>query len=303
MIFYKTVSSGNDFIHINVDECSAAGDKAAHNMTRANLAQKLCKRQTGAGADGVVFYKIPDSLDFVDFEIFNRDGSEAELSGNGMAGLAAVLFYLHKFNPGDDVVLNTKAGRKRISYLHHAENKFRLKIEIGIPGFQDSDSFPFLQANSKKDGSKDEYFYEGIGFYPVSVGNPHAVVVLEENVPDEKLEQLGKKLGYAPIFPHKANVEFVIGTGGPADYEGGEHFRIVFYERGVGRTLASSTGSAAVFAVLQKLESINDTLIIPGAAGTGENVNVSGKKKAAIYIENSTEIVYKGIYLNVSGSK
>ena len=303
MIFYKTVSSGNDFIHISMDDYIAAGYPVSDKITRSNLAGKLCQRQTGAGADGVTFYRIPGNTEgetgCVDFEIFNRDGSEAELSGNGMAGLAALLFYSHTFGLRHHIVLNTAAGRKRIDYLDHVENKFRLKIEIGIPDFNNRDFFPFLDSHTGE--GKPVCDYKGISFHPVSVGNPHVVVIPDTDLADGKLEQVGRMLGNAPIFPHKTNVEFVLPGEKPADYERGENFRIYYYERGVGRTMASSTGSAAVFAVLQKLEFIKDTLSIPftgGTSGPGKKITLSGEKKASIYIENSTEIVYKGVYFS-----
>ena len=285
MIFYKTVSCGNDFILIDIDEYQFA---AAAVITKGQLAKRVCSRHTGAGADGVVYYKIFRDTTPVDFEIFNRDGSEAELSGNGMAGLSALFFYLNQPGDPDHVVLNTKAGPKRNTCLQREKNKFRLKIEIGTANFQNHDFFPFLEKDKRG------YQYNGITFYPVSVGNPHAVVLVEEDISKDKPGQIGQMLEGAPIFPYKTNVELVLRTGAePMDYEKGKNFRVFFYERGVGQTRSSSTGSAAVFAVLQKLNLIIHTLTIPYP---GERIKISGKNK--IYIENCTEIVYKGVYLS-----
>lgn len=300
MIFYKTVSCGNDFILIDRDECGSA---AAAGMTKGQLAKRICSRHTGAGADGVVYYKIfPGTIGTfgtfgtpgtpgtppVDFEIFNRDGSEAELSGNGMAGLSALLFYLNRAGDQDHVVLNTKAGTRRNTCLQREKNKFLLKIEIGTANFQDHHFFPFLEKDRLG------YRYNDITFYPVSVGNPHAVVLVEEEIAPDKPGQIGQVLEGAAIFPYKTNVELVLRSGAePVDYETGENFRVFYYERGVGQTLSSSTGSAAVFAVLQKLDLITHTLTIPFP---GETIKISGKN--TIYIENYTEIVYKGVYLS-----
>jgi diaminopimelate epimerase len=284
VIFYKTVTCGNDFIHIDIDEYQSS----AAVITKGQLAKKVCSSHTGAGADGVVYYKIFQETKPVNFEIFNRDGSEAELSGNGMAGLSALLFYLNKSGDQDQVVLNTKVGPKRNTCLFREKNKFRLKIEIGTANFQNHDFFPFLEKD------KLEYQYNDIIFYPVSVGNPHAVVLVEDEIPTDKPGQIGRMLEGAPIFPFKTNVEFVLRTGAVSiNYEKGENFQVFFYERGVGQTCSSSTGSAAVFAVLQKLNLITHTLTIPYP---DERIKISGKNK--IYIENSSEIVYKGIYLN-----
>jgi diaminopimelate epimerase len=306
MIFYKTVSSGNDFIHINME----AGTN--DSLAKEELARRLCRRQTGAGADGVVYYRYKNAdkrgtgFGPVDFEIFNRDGSEAELSGNGMAGLASLLFYLEENKNHTHVILNTKAGHKEIRYLHHAVNKYRLRIEIGEPDFQRRKFFPFLV----KDKRRLDYSHRDITFYPVSVGNPHVVVILEAAADDEKLLRMGTLLEGAEIFPWGTNVEFVVPTTPNANTgtkttrvigEKGEPkqtgFRIFYYERGVGPTLSSSTGSAAVFAVLRRLRRIDEYLTIPLPCQTpGDEIKISGKRK--IYIENSTEIVYKGVYLS-----
>jgi diaminopimelate epimerase len=326
VIFYKTVSCGNDFILIDRDEYQSA---VSPLITKGQLAQRICSRHTGAGADGVVFYKISPGTPGtpgttpVDFEIFNQDGSEAELSGNGMAGLSALFFYLNQSGDQDYVVLNTKAGPKRNTCLQREKNKFRLKIEIGTANFQNHDFFPFLSVSCKSLQKKQAFEmtppkerhqadrewvggatpfemtppkerYQGITFYPVSVGNPHAVVLVEEDITADRAGQIGQMLEGAPIFPYKTNVELVLPTGGePVDYEKGENFRVVFYERGVGQTHSSSTGSAAVFAVLQKLNLITHTLTIPYP---DDCIKISGKNK--IYIENYTEIVYKGVYLS-----
>jgi diaminopimelate epimerase len=275
MIFYKTVSAGNDFLHIDGEEfANFYAETGSGRMSKGHLAAQLCRRQSGVGADGVIYYRV--KKDSVDFEIFNRDGSEAELSGNGMAGVSALMFYLGKFK--NQVVLNTRIGQKTHLLLKQEKNNFKLKIEIENPDFYNRDFFPFLQEN------KLEYTHENIRFYPVSVGNPHVVVILEKELPDETLSRMGQCLESAAIFPQKTNVELVF-------YKNKQNPRVFYYERGVGRTFSSSTGSAAVFAVLQKLTSSHRlTIDTPGG-----KIKIYGK--TCIYIENYSKIVYKGIYL------
>jgi diaminopimelate epimerase len=273
MIFYKTVSAGNDFLHIDMEDFKAQYKDG--RMSRGHLAERLCCRHTGAGADGVIFYTLGDTA--VDFEIFNRDGSEAELSGNGMAGLSALLFNLGKAQ--DRVTLSTRAGKKTHLLLEQEKNTYKLKIDIGEPDFFNKDFFPFLEENRVL------YSHEGIDFQPVSVGNPHVVVLPETELPEDTLNQMGAMLESAAIFPHNANVEFVF-------YKNEENCRVFYYERGVGPTISSSTGSAAVFAVLQKTGHVRDRLTIDTPEG---KVKIYGKK--SIYIENCSKIVYKCIYM------
>jgi diaminopimelate epimerase len=284
VIFYKTVTFGNDFIHIDIDEYESL---KAPGVTKSRLARKVCSRHEGAGADGVVFYKLSNETNPVSFEIYNRDGSEAELSGNGMAGLSALIFHLNRSQFQDHVLLDTKSGLKKNYCLFRNKNKFRLKIEIGEANFQNNYLFPFLKKGQMN------YQHKGIDFYPVSVGNPHVVVLVEKVLDTEEIEKIGHMLEEASIFPYKTNVEFVLPGKGPANYEKGENFRILFYERGVGQTCCSSTGSSAVFAVLKKLSLIEDSLTIPYIE---DSITISGKNE--IYVENSTEIVYKCIFLS-----
>ncbi|MCK4835585.1 MAG: diaminopimelate epimerase [Candidatus Aminicenantes bacterium] len=270
MIFFKTVCSGNDFVHIDLNEKSLADNSQKPKFTR-----QICNRKSGAGADGVVYYREHEKS--VDFQIFNRDGNEAELSGNGMAGLASILFYLDPSR--GDIILNTRVGKRRVGLIDRSGNRFRLSIEIGKADFQAKDFFPFLKENQIK------FNHNDIDFYPVSVGNPHVVVWLEEDLSEDQCQMVGEKLATAPIFPCGTNVEIV-----KKDHH--NHFQVFFYERGVGKTLSSSTGSAAVFAVLRRMNQIRDHLKIETPF---RKIKISGTEK--IFVENFCEIVYKGIFL------
>lgn len=273
MIFYKTVSAGNDFIQMDLEEINLRD-----HPDRGKLALALCHPKNGPGADGVIFRQTTNKT--FNFSIYNKDGTEAELSGNGMAGCAAVLFYLGENGDSNSITLSTRVGNRAISLLKMRNNRFKLDVEIGEPDFANLQFFPFLEKN------KSNYLYSGLTFTPVSVGNPHAVVILPEDKQEPDLMKLGEKLEGADIFPHRVNVEFV------SQIEK-HRCRAFYYERGVGPTGSSSTGSAAVYAVLRKKGMITDHLEIDTPMGM---VKLSGTDK--IYVENYTEIVYKGIYLS-----
>lgn len=296
MIFYKTVASGNDFIHVNLDEWKNEGFSLENPSSKSLLARQLCLRHAGAGADGVVFYKLHPQKRSVEFRIFNCDGGEAELSGNGMGGLTALLYYLGYFK--DSITFETLSGEKINRYLHHQENNYRLKIDIGLPNFYNKKFFPFIEANRYEyRWSEIEETGENIVFHPVSVGNPHVVVIYEEMVDDFKLEKMGKSLESANIFPFKTNVEIIVPLAkevGIKDYENGEKFKIYFYERGVGPTLSSSTGSSAAYSVLRNRIPGLKKITIPSGIPE-ERIIVSGGEN--IYIESTTAIIYKGVYL------
>jgi diaminopimelate epimerase len=294
MIFYKTSSFGNDFIEIDENDLPARG------TDKCLLTRKICDAHRAVGADGVVFYRVgreaaradrppsprgaaiplgdrPGKLR-VDFQIFNRDGGEAELSGNGMAGLAAVLF--QRRLASSPLILHAAIGRRHVELLARRGPVFQLNVEIGRPDFSNREFFPFLK------DMRDYGVIDGLEFYPVSVGNPHAVVFCREQIDSKRLAALGKKLESHPMFPRRVNVEFVY-------FSDADSCRVFFYERGVGPTLASSTGSAAVFAVLRRLGKIRDHLTIDCDA---EKIVVNWNR--GIFVNNFTRLVCRGEYFH-----
>jgi diaminopimelate epimerase len=119
-------------------------------------------------------------------------------------------------------------------------------------------------------------------FHPVSVGNPHIVLLLEKAWPLSQCLARGKILERAKMFPQHTNIEF-------AFFRHAGDCRVVFYERGVGRTLFSATGSAALFAVLRQTGRIDAELFLDTA---DNRIRISGRKK--IYIENFSRLLCRG---------
>ena len=280
MIFYKTSSFGNDFIEIDENDLPDPG------ADKRPLVREICEPHRAVGADGVVFYRLGD--DGIHFHIHNRDGGEAELSGNGMAGLAAVL--LERRLASSPLLLLTRSGPRQVTWLGRDGPLFQLRVEIGVADFFDLRLFPFLKEN------QDRYAMAGLEFYPVSVGNPHAVVLCQEEPEVETLTALGEKLARDSHFPFQVNVEWVhITANGPpegtAALRPASLCKVFFYERGVGPTQASSTGSAAVFAVLRRLGRVQDSLEIDCGS---ERIVVSWQQ--GIFIHNITRLVCWGEY-------
>jgi len=274
MIFYKTSTYGNDFIIVDQSEFDKTG------INRKDFSKRICDRNHGAGANGVVFFKTSNKG--YNFSIYNSDGSKAEVSGNGMAGLSAVLFTTKE--TGDKLKLNTDIGRRNIILKKKEKQGCLQLVDMGIPNFNEKKFFPFL-VNEKK-----EYLFEGISFIPVSTGNPHAVVFLHKREDRKILERLGKTIESGNIFPQKTNVEFIF----PIEQNKSHDILVVevlFYERGAGITPFSSTGSTAVFAVLHELGISEKSILIKT-----EEKSVPITQKNKIFIESYTKIVYKGEY-------
>ncbi len=270
MTFYKTCTAGNEFVHIE-----SGGRSTATELSR--LARQICRPGCGPGADGVVFYQPQKQS--VAFRVFNRDGSEAELSGNGMAGLAALLF---SRAPGrGHVLLSTRAGPKRVVCLARQGEEFQVRTEIGRPNFHRNRFFPFLKQG------RDRYRLKNYEFFPVSVGNPHCVVLSPRIWQHRQLLASGAMFQTSRLFPLHTNVEFV-------RFQSADECRVFFYERGVGPTLSSATGSAAVFAVLRRLGLVRDRLTI--ACG-GQLIQLV-VERGVIFVESRTRIVCSGEYFS-----
>jgi len=282
VIFHKASSFGNDFLVVD-------GEQAGRGSGKGGLARRLCDRRRGVGADGVAYYRrLPGGARF---EIYNQDGGRAELSGNGMAALAAVLSLRRV--PGRSRphwLLRSPVGERRVIVRGRSGPVFRLEVEIGRPLFTCRSFFPFLQKGGVA------YRAAGVEFHPVSVGNPHAVVLCRRGLPAlTRLNGLGETLEGHPLFPKRVNVEFVQ-PAAPG------RCRVFYYERGVGPTQASSTGSAAVFAVLRRLGLAGERLEIEPAwrEGPGGRAEEAGpirlRWQDGIWVETVTRVICKGQY-------
>ena len=270
----KTVSGGNDFLQLDHEDLPGQWRKQ-----RSQFIRGICDRHFGMGADGLVVRRQV-STDAFQFRIFNRDGNEAELSGNGMAGCAAVIF---AGLPGlQQVTLQTAIGPRRIVCNKHAESQYQMTVEIGPADFHNHSLFPFLNSTESR------HTYMDMDFYPVSVGNPHAVCLVAPDTRDREMTARGKRLQASPLFPQGVNVEVVRPGASKSQWQA------CFIERGAGETRSSSTGCAAVFAVLRQQRLINETAIIESCAGS--SIEVSGHL-GSIKVENTTRIVYKGEYV------
>ncbi len=207
--FVKATACGNDFLLID-------GVHAPPDL--AGATRRLCDRHHGIGADGAEWL-FPDNNSDVHARLFNADGSEAEISGNGTRCVAAHWVAEHG---GENVAVRTGAGVKTCSLASRNGNEFEFETDMGEP--QVGDSFSIKLA-----------FGEVTGI-PVSMGNPHFVVFVSEYGPGWQAE--AAEMGKHHDFKYGINVELVHVLN-KAEIE------TRFFERGVGETQSSGTGSCA----------------------------------------------------------
>jgi diaminopimelate epimerase len=255
--FVKASACGNDFLII--DGMHAPADLAA-------FTSRICDRHDGVGADGVEWLFPAQDAD-IRARLLNADGSEAEISGNGTRCVAA---YLCSQTPQEKVVVRTGAGLRTCVLTSHSENVFEFETAMGEP--QAGDEFSIKVAFGHARG------------IPVSMGNPHFVVFVEEFAPGWQAD--AAEIGKHHDFKHGINVEFV-------QVRDRENIDVRFYERGVGETQSSGTGScaAAVAAIFRKKVESPVRVHAPGGAQT---VRWEGE----VFLRGPAQIICRGEYLS-----
>jgi len=234
--FTKASACGNDFLM--VEGAHASGDLGV-------LSRRLCDRYRGVGADGVEWL-FPDAEADVRARLINADGSEAEISGNGTRCVAAEICS-RKTDDKTEVVVRTGAGLKTCRLVGRQGSTFEFEADMGQPevGSQLSIETMWVRAVGTK----------------VSIGNPHFVIFVE-NFQDGWQRQAAL-IGTQPQFPQGTNVEYVV-------VRGENEIEIRLFERGVGETQSSGTGScaSAVAAIASGRVASPVTVIAPGGSQT-----------------------------------
>ena len=240
--FTKASACGNDFLI--VEGVQASGDLGA-------LSRRLCDRHRGVGADGVEWL-FPDAEADVKARLINADGSEAEISGNGTRCVAAEICSRENKT---EVVVRTGAGLKTCKLIGPENGRddgrqgstFEFETDMGQPevGGQLSIETMWVRAVGTK----------------VSVGNPHFVIFVENF--QEGWQRQAALIGTQPQFPLGTNVEYVV-------VRGASEIEIRLFERGVGETQSSGTGScaSAVAAIASGRVASPVKVIAPGGSQT-----------------------------------
>jgi len=272
----KAHGLGNDFLMV------AAADAPADV---APWARRLCDRHTGVGADGVLLH-APEP-DGVRMRLINADGGEAEISANGLRCLAGYMVWSGA-RPVRHVV-HTGAGPRPVEVVAAGKARYRITTGLGeaildsarIPVALDPPAPRVVDHPLQVDG-------ETVHVTATSLGNPHCAVFLEAPADDGLLRRLGPLLENHPFFPRRTNVEFV---SVPSRSE----LRVRFWERGVGYTRASGTGSAsaAVAAIVRGVADRRLRVVCDG--GT---LDVEWPEGGDVRQVGEVEIVFEGEWLN-----
>jgi len=227
MRFVKMHGAENDYVFLD-------GFRAPAPKSLSQLAIAVSDRHTGVGADGLVLMQPSERAD-ARMRIWNADGSEAEMCGNGLRCVAKYLFD-RKLAPDSRMRIETGGGVLSVSVEESDGRSGRVRIDMGRPVLS-ADAIP---THLPGDPPVDVALPEPAGAFratAVSMGNPHCVI-FTESLSEELVQRWGPVIERLPVFPRRTNVEFVR-CGEPDSLE------IRVWERGSGETRACGTGACA----------------------------------------------------------
>lgn len=253
MRFVKAHGTGNDFV-VLPDWDDEIG-------LQPPLVRALCERDTGLGGDGVLRIVAPEDASGADasMDYRNADGSVAEMCGNGIRVVAKHVVDHGLVSPeGGRLRIDTRAGVKPVTVSFGDDGRVAtVTVDMGPPELS-AKRVPFDTDRERAIGEKVEVAGGTVQLTAVSMGNPHAVVLVDD-VDETAVAELGSALETHGRFPERTNVEFVqLTDAGRA--------RVRVWERGVGETAACGSGACAVLVALRELgeEDGPVTLAFPG---------------------------------------
>lgn len=271
MNFIKMEGLGNDFIVTH---------EVSDGMVQSVIKQAvwLCDRRRGIGADGIIFVLPSRRADFR-MRIFNSDGTEAEMCGNGIRCFALYVKNLQLTNL-NRLIIETSAGE----IITETIDDYLVKVNMGPPVL-DAPGIPVAQEQGMVIMHNLEVETKTFKITAVSMGNPH-VVIYPEELSDNIVWEYGKKIECHPFFPKKTNVEFV-------KVQSDNEITMRVWERGCGETLACGTGACAsvVSGIINKLHGNNVTVHLPGG---DLQVQWSGNRDDSVYMTGPAKKIFEG---------
>lgn len=224
--FTKMHGLGNDYVYID-----AINQKIQNEL---KLAQFVSNRHFGIGSDGLILICESKVADFK-MRMFNSDGSETEMCGNGIRCVGKFV-YDKGFTSKTTVTIETLAGIKTLKLNIKDKKVETVRVDMGEP-ILEADKIPVISKEEPVKNLELEAENRKFKFTCVSMGNPHAITIVE-NTKEFEVERYGKILEVDKAFPKKANIEF-------AQVIDKENIKMRVWERGAGETLACGTGACA----------------------------------------------------------
>ncbi len=275
MKYAKMHGAANDFLLVNGE-----GEERDWNA----LARAMCERNLGAGADGLLV-ALPSPSAHAKMLLFNSDGSAAEMSGNGVRCFAKYVVEEGLARPeGDDLAVETGAGRILVRLLRDAGSVAGASVDMGPPRFAAREvpvavemAPPLLDVSVAVDGAR-------YGVACLSMGNPHAVHFLQTPVDAFPLASVGPRVEHHPLFPARVNFEVarVLDRG---------HIESRTWERGVGETRACGTGACAIMVSARLKGLVDDAVEVREPGGV---LTLRWDGSGSVLLSGPAAYVYRG---------
>ena len=280
MKFTKMHGAGNDYIYV---------DARSEKRDWPELSRRMSDRHFGVGGDGLILIKDSDVAD-LKMSMFNVDGSEAEMCGNGIR-----CFVKYAIDRGIVPASATSVSVETLAGIRHIVPKFEdgqvtgARVSMGAPVLAPQDVPVKLEpAGEYGSGPVLDYPFQIDGHdLPlnfVSMGNPHAVTFIETPVADFPLLTVGPKVEHHPIFPKRVNFEIV-------NVDSPTHLTARVWERGSGETLACGTGACGIAVASMLCGHSRDTVDITLPGGT---LKVDWDGDGEVFLEGPAEEVFSG---------
>ncbi|MBQ1496124.1 MAG: diaminopimelate epimerase [Bacilli bacterium] len=275
MKFTKMHGLGNDYVYV---DCTK-NKEVIENPSELSIV--VSDRHFGIGSDGLILICDSDKCDFK-MRIFNADGSEAEMCGNGIRCVGKYV-YDYGLTKKKEVSIETLGGIK-ILKLNVEDNEVKSAIvDMGKPKLDSDDIINFREENNLRKVNLD-VLDRNFDFTFISMGNPHVVTIVD-NVDEIDVDKYGKIIENDPHFPARTNVEFV-------EIIDKDNIKMRVYERGAGITLACGTGACASTTACYFNGLINNKVKVNLIGG---NLNITyDKDDEHIYMEGPATKVFDG---------
>ena len=274
MKFTKMQGIGNDYVYVNCLQ------ETIENPSE--LAKKISDRHYGVGSDGLIMINPSDKADF-EMEMYNADGSRGEMCGNGIRCVAKYV-YDYGLTDKTSISVETLAGIKYLDLTVEDGKVVLVKVDMGKPMLRPEE----VPVVSEKEEVIDEPITVDGQEYRmtcVSMGNPHAVVFIDQDVKEFPLETVGVKFENHERFPKRVNTEFV-------NVLDRHTAQMRVWERGSGETLACGTGACAV-AVACALNGLTEDEVTVKLLGGDLQIKCD-REKNTVYMTGPAEVVFDG---------
>jgi diaminopimelate epimerase len=272
MRFTKMHGAGNDYIYVDCFAEKIPADPPA-------LACKIADRHFGVGGDGLILICPSDKAD-ARMRMFNADGSESEMCGNGVRCVAKYV-YDHGIARKPRLTIETGRGALTLDVETEADKVHQVRVDMGEPILEAAKIPTTLPGNPPLEAKLPGFAFKATC---ISMGNPHCVIFVD-TITDQHILGIGPRIEVDPVFPRKTNVEFV-----RVNNREDVTFRV--WERGSGETLACGTGACAV-AVACVLTGRTERKIIAQARGGDLRLHWS-EADNHVYLTGPAEEVFSG---------